>query len=202
MNHNFGIGLGSAGLHGNASRHRVFTYVNLSRLWSRKTKYQGPRLEGDTVNVTSQFTGLCGIVVAWFGHGSAVPQGRPPSTNVCGWSRENPTWSMKDIPMKLPEYWNRSVATPDGLGCTTWINKMVRSLVLLELLGFVHLHKFKTKMYVCACFRFALCKWKKHCVGCNFISLGDQPPDLHPEIKRGNYRAGHLLEQLQTPQQP
>lgn len=29
---------------------------------------------------------------------------------------------------------------------------------------------------------------KKHPVGCNFIRLGDQPPDLHLKIKRGNYR--------------
>ena len=72
-----------------------------------------------------------------------------------------------------------------GVGCTNWINKMVRSLVLLELLGSVHVHRFKTKTSVRICFRFALCKWKKHCVGCNFISLGDQPPDLHLEIKRG-----------------
>lgn len=28
---------------------------------------------------------------------------------------------------------------------------------------------------------------KKHPVGCNFIRLGDQLPDLHLKIKRGNY---------------
>ena len=50
--------------------------------------------------------------------------------------------------MKLPEHRNRFAPTPDDLGCTNWINKMVRSLVL-ELLGSVHVHRFKTKrMYV------------------------------------------------------
>lgn len=29
---------------------------------------------------------------------------------------------------------------------------------------------------------------KKHPVGCNFIRLGDQPPDLHLKIKQGNYQ--------------
>ena len=147
-------------------------------------KYWGLR-DGSTVNVTSQLTGLWGIVMAWFGHNLAVPPWWPPSTNVWSWSRGNTPWSVKDIPMKLPEHQNRSTSTPDDLGCTNWINKMVRSLVLLELLGSVHIHRFKTKTSVRICFRFALCKWKKHCVGCNFISLGDQPPDLHLEIKRG-----------------
>ena len=114
----------------------------------QKMKYWGLR-DGSTVTVTNQLIGLWGIVVARFGHSLAVLPWWPPSTNMCDWSRGNPPWSMKDIPMKLSEHWNRSASTPGDLGCTNCINKMVRSLVLLELLGSIHVHRFKTKgMYV------------------------------------------------------
>lgn len=66
---------------------------------------------------------------------------------------------------------------------------MVRSLVL-ELLGSVRSQVQDKRMYVYV--SGAICKWKKYYWICNFLGSGDQPPDLHLEMKGTITEAGHL----------